>query len=138
MSSWTGIGGSATAAVLAKTWKTGRPLLNNVLRRFKTLCKRAGVGKFTIHDLRRSCITNCARKLPIHVTQQYAGHSDINTTKEYYLSVQDADAKAARRAQKKLLGELKGGDPSDPKLTPKAQKRTFPGRKQFKAARGRR
>ena len=37
--------------------------------------------------------------------QQYAGHSDINTTKEYYLSVQDADAKAARRAQKKLLGE---------------------------------
>ena len=40
--------------------------------------------------------------------------------------VQDADAKAARRAQKKLLGELKGGDPTDLKLTPKVQKRAFP------------
>ena len=61
------------AAVLTKTWKLGRSLLNNVLRWFKTLCKRAGVGKFTIHELRRSCITNWAKKLPIHVTQQYAG-----------------------------------------------------------------
>lgn len=59
-------------------------------------------------------------------------HSDINPTKEYYLSVQDADAKTARREQKKLLGELKCGDPTDPKLTPKAQKRAFPGRKRFK------
>jgi hypothetical protein len=75
------------AAVIAKTWKPKRRLLNNVLRKFKTLCKRAGVGKFTIHDLRRSCITNWAKTQPIHVTQQYAGHSDINTTNEYYVSV---------------------------------------------------
>jgi hypothetical protein len=44
----------------------------------------------------------------IHVTQQYAGHSEINTTKEYYLSGHDAGAKAARRAQKKLLGRVEG------------------------------
>jgi integrase len=125
-------------AALAKTWKPGRPLLNNVLRKFKTLCKRAGVGKFTIHDLRRSCITNWPRKRPIQVTQQYAGHSDINTTKEYYLSVRDADAKTARREHKKLLGELKGGDPTDPKLTPKAQQTRVPRAQAVQAARGRR
>jgi integrase len=74
------------SAVLAKTWKPGRSLLNNVLRRFKTLCKRAGVRKFTIHDLRRSCITNWARKLPIHVTQQFeAGTAEAIEPRTIYV-----------------------------------------------------
>ena len=118
--------------VLSRSWQPKQALLNNVLRRFKTIRKRAGVGNFTIHDLRRSCITNWAKVLPIRVTQRSAGHSDINTTNEYYLSIQDSDAKAARRGQKKLLGELKGGDPTDPKLTPKRRKRAFAGRKKLK------
>jgi integrase len=84
-----------------------RDLVNNVLRRFKTLCRRSGVPEFTIHDLRRSCITNWARKLPIHVTQHLAGHADINTTRTNYLSVQKEDIAKAKRVQKSLLGDLK-------------------------------
>ena len=37
-----------------RKWRTGQSLVNNVLRRFKTLCRRAKVGSYTIHDLRRS------------------------------------------------------------------------------------
>jgi len=107
-----------------------RDLVNNVLRRFKTLCRRAGVPEFTIHDLRRSCITNWARKLPIHVTQHLAGHADINTTQKYYLSVQKEDVAKAKRLQKSLLGDLKPVA-TDPKLTHNGRKRDFPKRKQF-------
>jgi integrase len=115
----------------AKTW-TARDLVNNTLRRFQTLCRKAGVPKFTIHDLRRSCITNWARKLPIHVTQQLAGHADINTTRKYYLSVQAEDIRKAKRVQKSLLGELTPAA-TDPKLTPKGQMRSFPKRKVFQS-----
>jgi integrase len=65
------------------------------------------VGKFTLHDLRRSCITNWARQgLPIHVTQKLAGHADINTTQKFYLSVQDDDLNVARRAQQRIVKGL--------------------------------
>ena len=58
-------------------WNERRLLMNNWLRRFKTMCKRAKAGKLTIHDIRRSCITNWARSgLPIHVAQKLAGHAD--------------------------------------------------------------
>jgi integrase len=39
-------------------WNERRLLMNNWLRRFKTMCKRA---KLSIHELRHSCITNWAR-----------------------------------------------------------------------------
>src|SRR5688572_26536580 len=55
-------------------WRS-RALVDNMLRRFRTLCRQAGEREFTIHDLRRSCITNWARKLPIHVVRQLAGHA---------------------------------------------------------------
>lgn len=57
-------------------WPEGRDLTNNLLRRFKTACRKADVALYTLHDMRRSCITNWARHLPIHVIQQLAGHSD--------------------------------------------------------------
>ncbi|MFC1737588.1 hypothetical protein ACFL1G_00880 [Planctomycetota bacterium] len=41
-----------------------------------------------MQDFRRSCITNWVRELPIHVVQKLAGHSDIKTTRLYYLSVE--------------------------------------------------
>ena len=102
-------------------------LVNNVLRRFKTICRRAGVGPYTIHDLRRSCITNWARHLPIHVVQQLAGHSDINTTRQFYLSVQPDDVSKAQAVQERLL-RIPADDLTDPKLTHSAPKRAFPGR----------
>jgi len=117
----------------AKAWPAGRDLVNNQLRRFKTLCRRAGVGPYTIHDLRRSCITNWARRLPIHVVQKLAGHSDIQTTETYYLSVQPEDLAKARRMQSALVGDILGGVGTDPLLThfdtkryKRSSKRCFP------------
>jgi integrase/recombinase XerD len=100
-----------------KAWRTGQDLVNNQLRRFKTICRRAGVGPYTIHDLRRSCITNWAQRLPIHVVQKLAGHSDINTTETYYLSVQSEDLANARRLQSELVGDILADSGTDPLLT---------------------
>jgi len=94
-------------------WNDEQSLLNNLPRRFKTLRKRAGVAKCSLHDLRRSCITNWARELPIHVVQKLAGHSDIKTTRLYYLSVEQSDLEKARLVQEKILGSVL----TDPKLT---------------------
>jgi integrase len=101
----------------AKAWRTGQDLVNNQLRRFKTLCRRAGVGPYTIHDLRRSCITNWARRLPTHIVQKLAGHSDIQTTETYYLSVQSEDLAKARRVQSALVGNILSGGGTDPLVT---------------------
>lgn len=112
-------------------WHPGQDLVNNVLRRFQTLCRRAGVGPYTVHDLRRSCITNWAKDLPIHVVQQLAGHSDITTTQLLYLSVQPGDIAKAQALQETLLGRIPEADLTDPKLTHSCQKRSFSGRKVF-------
>jgi len=112
-------------------WETERDLVNNVLRRYKTICRRAGVGPYTIHDLRRSCITNWARNLPIHVVKQLAGHSDIKTTQQFYLSVQPDDLSKAKAVQGEMLKNIPQANPTDPKLTHLGQKRVFSGRKVF-------
>ena len=80
---------------------SSRDLVNNTLRRFKTLCRRAGVLPFKIHDMRSSCITNWARKLSIHVVQQLAGHGDINATRKYYLSVQAEESRKRRECKRR-------------------------------------
>jgi len=95
------------------TWKPNLDLVNNITRNLKVICWRAGVEKFTLHDLRRSCITNWAEVLPMHVVQKLAGHSDIKTTQQYYLSVRECDLHKARQLQSDLLRT----DTTDPKLT---------------------
>ena len=114
------------------TWNS-RDLVHNALRRFQTMCRRAGVREFTLHDVRRSCITNWARKLPIHVVQQLAGHADINTTKKYYLSVQPEDIRKAKRVQKALLETIAPATATDQKLTQKGDLRVFEGRKVWRS-----
>ena len=109
-------------------WYQGRDLVNNMLRRFKTICRRASVGSYTIHDLRRSCITNWARRMPIHVVQQLAGHSDIKTTQQFYLSVQPEDVAKAQAIQESLLARILPNDLTDQELTNSPRKRAFPGR----------
>jgi len=89
--------------VKAGRWNGKSEIVNNVMRDFEVICRRAGVAKCTLHDLRRSALTNWARHLPIHVVQQLAGHSDIATTRKYYLSVQSSDIASAREAVKKIL-----------------------------------
>ena len=120
------------ARVDEKQWPAGRHIINNSLRKFKTMCSRAKVGEYTIHDLRRSCITNWARSgLPIHVTQKLAGHGDIRTTQQYYLPVQDGDLRAARRMQQKIVKGLSDVSTTDQKLTNAAQTRAFSKRRIF-------
>jgi len=89
------------------------------------------VGPYTIHDLRRSCITNWAQHLPIHVVQQLAGHSDIKTTQQFYLSVRPEDVAKAQKLQAALLGEIPEARPTDQLLTKSAHVRCFPKRKVF-------
>jgi integrase len=113
-----------------KSWSKTAQLMNNWLRRFQTICRRAGVREYAIQDLRRSCITNWARRgVPIHVAQKLAGHADIETTQTYYLAAQESDFAAAKRAQEVIVGNLAQLDVTDPKLTQSVQKRDFPKRK---------
>jgi integrase len=95
------------------TWREKQFLINNLNRNLAVLRKRAGVAKLTYHDLRRSCITNWAKHLPIHVVRKLAGHSDIKTTQTYYLSVQEDDLEKARQVQSAILK----ANPTDPLLT---------------------
>jgi integrase len=87
-------------------WHTRSEIMNNMLTRLKVFCKRAGVKEFCLHDLRRSCITNWAGRLPIHAVQEFAGHSDMETTREFYLSVGKSDRNLAREIQENIVTKL--------------------------------
>jgi integrase len=87
-------------------WEPDSEIVNNLIRDLKAVSRRVGVNPFTLHDLRRSCITNWARKLPIQTVQHLAGHSSVETTRKYYLSVQQRDLDLARRLQSKVMSKL--------------------------------
>jgi integrase len=101
------------------TWQPDYELVNNLCRSMEVLCRKAAVGVFTPHDLRRTCITNWAKKLPIQTVQYLAGHSDIATTRKYHLSIQASDLCIARQVQSDLLTQI------DELLTNSGQKRVF-------------
>lgn len=88
------------------TWQPDNEIVNNLTRSLEVICRKAKVEFFTPHDLRRTCITNWAKKLPIQTVQQLAGHSNMTTTQKYYLSVQKSDLKVARELQSKLVTKL--------------------------------
>lgn len=77
------------------TWNPRSQIINNLDRDFRVLRCKAGVDECVIHDLRRSAITNWAKKLPIQVVQQLAEHADISTTRKYYLAVRSEDLVSA-------------------------------------------
>jgi len=87
----------------AGKWNSRSEILNNVSRDFDVIRRRSGIDKCTLHDLRRSAITNWAQHLPIQVVQQFAGHSDITTTRKYYLVVRSEDIVSARKMMNKIL-----------------------------------
>jgi len=89
--------------VEAGRWNPKCDLINNVIRDFDVVRCRAGVSKCTLQDLRRSAITNWAARLPIHVVQQLAGHSDIATTRKYYLAVRHEDVISAKEVLNETL-----------------------------------
>jgi len=63
----------------------------------------SGIADCTLHDLRRSAITNWAQQLPIQVVQQLAGHSNITATIEYYLAVRPEDCTLGNTLVNKIL-----------------------------------
>ncbi len=59
---------------------------------------RAGPPKCSTHDLHRSFCTNLSSTIPMHVVQELAGHSDIRTTRRYYVQVEPELMKRGCRA----------------------------------------
>lgn len=84
-------------------WNERSEVIHNMTRNFKLIRTKARVDKCTIHDLRKSAITNWSKKLPIQVTHKLAGQSNIKTTLEYYLAVRPEDFKAAGEVFNEIL-----------------------------------
>ncbi|MBI9017010.1 MAG: site-specific integrase [Phycisphaerae bacterium] len=84
-------------------WNERSEVINNIGRDFNVVRNKAAVKKCTIHDLRRSAITNWAQKLPFQVVHKLAGHSNIKTTIDYYLSVRPEDFDSASKVVNEML-----------------------------------
>jgi integrase len=89
------------------TWTPRSQIVNNLDRDFRVLRCKASVDECVVHDLRRSAITNWAKKLPIQVVQQLAGHSDISTTRKYYLAVRSEDLASANKFLNSVFAKVK-------------------------------
>ena len=87
----------------AGRWNARSEPVNNLGRDLDVIRRRSGIAPCTLHDLRRSAITNWAQRLPIQVVQQLAGHSNISTTRKYYLSVRPEDLASASRVLNEIL-----------------------------------
>jgi integrase len=84
-------------------WTPRSEVINNLRGNFHSIRRQAGIAECTLHDLRRSAITNWASQLPIQVVQQLAGHSDITTTRKYYLTVRSEDMVSANKVLNNIL-----------------------------------
>ncbi len=91
----------------AGKWNSRSEIINNVSRDFDVIRRYSGIDRCTLLDLRRSAITNWAQHLPIQVVQQFAGHSNITTTRKYYLTVRSEDIVSASKAMNKILRGVK-------------------------------
>ena len=74
---------------------------------FQKILRRARVAHGTFHDLRKTYLTEMAESgLPLHWLQKLAGHSDSQTTLNYYVTVrQQRMLTEARRLLGQLFGE---------------------------------
>lgn len=60
----------------------------NFNKPFNRILERAKVAHGTFHDLRKTFATTLAEnRAPLHYVQATLGHSDVETTKNYYISV---------------------------------------------------
>jgi len=89
--------------LVARRWNSRSDVVNNLGRDFDVIRRRSGIPQCTLHDLRRSVITNWAQRLAIQVVQQLAGHSNIATTRKYYLTVRPEDMASASRVVNEIL-----------------------------------
>ena len=78
---------------------TNSMMLLNTNRKLTVYCKKAGIvtaDKLSAQCLRKSYGTNLANLgTPVHTLKELMGHSNIQTTMEYYLKSMDANKKKA-------------------------------------------
>lgn len=90
-------------------WREEQAVLNNFQRSFRRLILRAAEAAPTLkdaedkptismHDLRRSAITNWSRRANIQTVMRMAGHSNIETTRRYYAATTDDQIALVREA----------------------------------------
>ena len=81
------------------TWtvKHGTCPVNNFTRQFNAIREKAGIDNGEFHDLRRTCITGWLRSgLREYEVMRLAGHSDFETTRRFYLAVNQDVIQRAR------------------------------------------
>ncbi len=75
-------------------------MANNVWRDFKAIVKKAGIADCSVHDLRRTFVSQLAMAgVSAAVTQKLAGHASISTTVKHYTGL---TAEALQEAQGRL------------------------------------
>lgn len=81
---------------------------------FQKILRRARVAHGTFHDLRKTYLTEMAESgLPLHWLQKLAGHSNSQTTMNYYVTVrQKRMLTEARRLLGQIIGET-GFEPAN-------------------------
>ncbi len=108
-------------------WKEGRFILNNFHREFPKIVRRAGESvatlldaesnpAVTLHDLRRTCITNWTKRVNIQTAQKLAGHNNVETTLTYYAAATQDQLDKAREAGIEAIREALS-PATDPFLT---------------------
>jgi integrase len=86
-------------------------MVNNQLTNFMRYVKKAGIkanGQPDIHTLQKSCIQTWADHLPLNVTKELAGHSDLATTLKYYNQVDDYHRQKIDEIMQKWLNKKIG------------------------------
>jgi len=73
-------------------------LLHSLPKGFRKLRELAGIREGTLHEFRRTFVTNWLQKLPPHEVQLLAGHEDIQTTLAIYAEVTGAQVVERARA----------------------------------------
>ena len=67
----------------------------NTNRKFKIYCEKSGIvttDRLSVHCLRKSYGTNLADlNTPVHTLKELMGHSNIETTMEFYIKSTDAN-----------------------------------------------
>ncbi len=82
------------------TTSTGTPLdPRNLLREFKGLCMKAGLGDWHVHELRHSAASlMLAQGVPLQVVSRVLGHASIRMTADVYGHVLAPDRASAAEA----------------------------------------
>ncbi len=130
-------------AQTAGHWREDRFILNNFHREFPKIVRKAakseallmdGEGKpaVTLHDLRRTAITNWTKRVNIQTAQKLAGHRNVETTLTYYAAATQDQLDKAREAGIEAIRDALNwttdpflthlADPSEPTDSPDSSK----------------